>query len=454
MRFILALLLIITSIATGALAQTSVEELTGDDNAPVTMDVMSGETIAAGRDIPSDSAIASRISGIFAEIDALKAVRVSVRSGVVLLQGALPDQVAIDQAEALAARVEGVVTVSNQLQEETSVSERIVPVMERLSTRLLQALNYIPLLTVALLVFAIVSIFGWWLAARRWPFEKIAPNAFISDLLRQILRLVFLGLGLVLALDILGASAVIGTVLGAAGIVGLAVGFAVRDTVENYIASILLSLRQPFRPKDYVEIDGHQGHVIMLTSRATVLLSLDGNHIRIPNATVFKSVITNYTRHPERMFVVELGIAPNGDLQKAVDIGHDVLKGLDFILTKPQPEARIEKLGDSTVQLRYAGWVDQRETSMPLARGQAIRLIMRALENAGFELPEPGYRVTLTDAKSAPPSKPAPAPKKKLPPVEEADISADEGIAEIVEEERAQLGDQDLLKEDAPQEMG
>ncbi|WP_306260066.1 mechanosensitive ion channel family protein [Pararhizobium sp. IMCC21322] len=454
MRFILALLLIITSLATGALAQTSVEDLTGDEKAPVTMDTMGGETIAAGRDIPSDSAIANRISGIFAEIDALKTVRVSVRSGVVLLQGALPDQFAIDQAEALATRVEGVVTVSNQLQEETSVTERIVPVMERLSTRLLQALNYIPLLTVAVLVFAIVGIFGWWLAARRWPFERIAPNAFISDLLRQILRLVFLGLGLVLALDILGASAVIGTVLGAAGIVGLAVGFAVRDTVENYIASILLSLRQPFRPKDYVEIDGHEGHVIMLTSRATVLLSLDGNHIRIPNATVFKSVITNYTRHPERMFTVDMGIAPHGDLQKAVDIGHDVLKDLDFILKKPQPESRIEELGDSTVQLRYAGWVDQRETSMPLARGQAIRLIMRALENAGFELPEPGYRVTLTDAKSAPSAKPAASAKKKLPPVKEADISADEGIAEIVEEERAQLGDQDLLKEDAPQEMG
>lgn len=453
MRFILAFLLFATTITTGALAQSAVES-TGDDDAPVTMDVMSGETIAAGRDIPSDSDIVDRISGIFAEIDALKTVKVSVRSGVVLLQGALPDQVAIDQAEALAARVEGVVTVSNQLQEDTSVSERIVPVMERLSSRLMQALNYVPLLTVAMLVFAIVSIIGWWLAARRWPFEKIAPNAFISDLLRQILRLVFLGVGLVLALDILGASAVIGTVLGAAGIVGLAVGFAVRDTVENYIASILLSLRQPFRPKDYVEIDGHEGHVIMLTSRATVLLSLDGNHIRIPNATVFKSVITNYSRHPERMFVIEIGIAPNGDLQKAVDTGHNVLKDQDFILKKPQPDARIERLGDSTVQLRYTGWVDQRETSMPLARGQAIRLIMRALEDAGFELPEPGYRITLTEAKTTSPSKPVPTGKKKLQPVEEADISVDEGIADIVEEERAQLSDQDLLKEDAPQEMG
>lgn len=453
MRSFLALLLFMTCLCAEVWAQ-SPAAAPEDDAAPVTMDVMSGETIAAGRDVPSDSDIANRIMGIFAEIDALKTIRVSVRSGVVLLQGALPDQIAIEQAEALAARVEGVVTVSNQLQEETSVSERIVPVMERLLSRLIQALHYIPLLTVAVLVFVIVSILGWWLAARSWPFEKIAPNAFISDLLRQILRLAFLGVGLVLALDILGASAVIGTVLGAAGIVGLAVGFAVRDTVENYIASILLSLRQPFRPKDYVEIDGHEGHVIMLTSRATVLLSLDGNHIRIPNATVFKSVITNYTRHSERMFVIEMGIAPDGDLQKAVDIGQAVLEGLDFILEKPQPEARIEGLGDSTVQLRYAGWVDQRTTSMPLARGQAIRLIMRALEEAGFELPEPGYRVTLTEAAPKALPKAPPASKTKLPPVAEADTAADDGIAEIVEEERAQLSDQDLLKEDAPQEMG
>lgn len=453
MRSLLALLLFIASISAGAWAQ-SPDATPDDESAPVTVDFMSGETIAAGRDIPSDSDIANRILGIFGEIDALKTVRVSVRSGVVLLQGALPDQVAIDQAEALAARVEGVVTVSNQLQEDTSVSERIVPVMERLSSRLIQALHYIPLLTVAMLVFAIVSLLGWWLAARSWPFERIAPNAFISDLLRQIVRLVFLGVGLVLALDILGASAVIGTVLGAAGIVGLAVGFAVRDTVENYIASILLSLRQPFRPKDYVEIDGHEGHVIMLTSRATVLLSLDGNHIRIPNATVFKSVITNFTRHPERMFVIEMGVAPDGDLQKAVDIGHAVLQGLDFILPKPQPEARIERLGDSTVQLRYAGWVDQRVTSMPLARGQAIRLIMRALEEAGFELPEPGFRVSLLEPLKTPSPKPAAARKTVLPPAEEADTSADDGIADIVEEERAQLSDQDLLKDDAPQEMG
>jgi small-conductance mechanosensitive channel len=92
--------------------------------------------------------------------------------------------------------------------------------------------------------------------------------------------------GLVVALDILNATELLGAVLGAAGVAGLALGFAVRDTIENFIASILLSLRQPFGPRDFVDIDGVQGSVARLTSRATILVSPDGNQIRIPNAAV------------------------------------------------------------------------------------------------------------------------------------------------------------------------
>jgi small conductance mechanosensitive channel len=138
----------------------------------------------------------------------------------------------------------------------------------------------------------------------------MAPNAFIADIYRQIVRLGFIILGVVLALDLLNLTALLGTILGAAGIIGLAIGFAVRDTVENFIASIMLSIRQPFRPKDLVEIEGELGHVIRLTSRATILLSLDGNHIRLPNATVFKAKIINYSRNDERRFTFALGIDP------------------------------------------------------------------------------------------------------------------------------------------------
>lgn len=441
-------LLLFICLCLASLSLTTLPTFAQEAAPPAEADILSGDAISAGDAIPSDGAIERRIEGIFQELESLQNVSVTVRSGVVALSGTVPDQNAIDQAEQLAARVEGVVAVANQLREDTTVTERIVPVMERLKARSLQALNYIPLLSVAIIVFLIIAIAGWWLAARRWPFERIAPNAFISGLLRQIVRLAFLGLGLVLALDILGASALIGTVLGAAGIVGLAVGFAVRDTVENYIASILLSLRQPFRPNDFVDIDGHQGRVIMLTSRATVLLSLDGNHIRIPNATVFKSVITNFSRHPERRFGFEIGIDPNDDLQKGVEIGREELERLSFVLNKPGPEAWVERLADSTVQLWFAAWIDQRETDFKRSRAQAMLSIKSALEKAGFTLPEPGMRVTMVETRPKP--KPAPASEA----IVTDDVAVHDDVAEIVEEERAQMKEQDLLKDGAPQEMG
>ena len=86
----------------------------------------------------------------------------------------------------------------------------------------------------------------------RQPWNRIAPNAFIAELYRQLVRLMFIVGALVIALDVMNATALLSTILGAAGIIGLALGFAVRDTVENFIASIMLSIRQPFRPNDTV----------------------------------------------------------------------------------------------------------------------------------------------------------------------------------------------------------
>src|SRR3546814_6765294 len=94
-----------------------------------------------------------------------------------------------------------------------------------------------------------------------------------------------------------------------------------RDTVDNYVSSLMLSLRQPFRANDHVVIEGHEGRVVRLTSRATILMTLEGNHLRIPNSTVFKAVILNYTRNPERRFDFELGIDANDDPVDGMAVG-------------------------------------------------------------------------------------------------------------------------------------
>ncbi|MEM7566186.1 MAG: mechanosensitive ion channel domain-containing protein, partial [Pseudomonadota bacterium] len=271
-------------------------------------------------------------------------------------------------------------------------------------------------------------------------------------------RLVFVALGLVLALDILGATALIGTVLGAAGLVGLAVGFAVRDTVENYIASILLSLRQPFRPNDLVLIEGIEGHVTAMTSRATVLTTLESNHVRIPNATVFKAVITNYSREPVRRFDFRVGVETD-DLRRAVDLGLESIRALDFVLDDPDPIGFIEGVGDSAIVLFFAGWIDQRTTSWPKAKSEAIRVVMLAFEAADIGVPEPIYRLRFDGAgaevrvidgegRRKPAAKPRPAPIDETPADVGLDIEAD--LQARVAEERTHT--HDLLDDNAPRE--
>jgi small conductance mechanosensitive channel len=229
----------------------------------------------------------------------------------------------------------------------------------------------------------LVVFAGFFMARRKWPWDSIAPNAFIADIYRQVVRLSFIMLGVVLALDLLNLTALLGTILGAAGIIGLAIGFAVRDTVENFIASIMLSIRQPFRPKDLVEIEGELGHVIRLTSRATILLSLDGNHIRLPNSTVFKAKIINYSRNDERRFTFALGIDPGADIARAQEIVLAALTELPFVLETPAPGVWVEGLGPSTIDLTAAAWIMQHQTSIGMAKGEAVRVVKARLEEAG-----------------------------------------------------------------------
>lgn len=409
-------------------------------------------TITVESDRAQDFATRDRIMAILGQLDGYGDVRATVSNGIVTLRGTVVDAGRIDDLNGLVARVEGVVAIENGVTESTDVVERLNPALERMRERAEQAIAFSPLILVAVSAAVAMWVFGFWLARRRWPWERMAPNAFIADIYRQVVRLAFVVLGVVLALDLLNATALLGTILGAAGIVGLAIGFAVRDTVENFISSIMLSIRQPFRPKDLVEIEGDLGHVIRLTSRATILLSLDGNHIRIPNATVFKARIINYTRNDERRFTFLLGVQPDADIAEAQRIILAALTELPFVLDAPGPAVWVEGLGASTIDITAAGWIKQHETGIGMAKGEALRVVKARLEEAGISLPEPTYRLAGLDG-TALGTTPKP-PDTKPAHVMAQDVGTGEATAleEIIEAEREALPADDLLRREAPQE--
>jgi len=425
--------------------------------------------IAVEDNATADAAIATRIRTIMNELDGFEDVSVTVTSGIVTLRGTTLDVNDASRLNELVNRVEGVVAIENEVATSTEVLERLNPAVDRFMNRLSQIIAFLPLALVALAVFVGVVMIGVVLARCKQPWDRLSPNAFIADIYRQIVRLLFVIGGLVIALDIVNATALLSGILGAAGIVGLAIGFAVRDTVENFIASIMLSIRQPFRPNDTVEIQGDTGKVIRLTSRATILLSFDGNHIRIPNSTVFKSRIVNFSRNDERRFMFEVGVdASEEDLAYVRDLAEDTVAALPFTLAKPAPDVWIDRIGDGSMVMTVTGWIDQTETSLVRGKGEAIRQVMGAVSAAGYDMPNTTYRLEVPDvlkgamkdldltitAEDAPEEAPKPVPR---PPQTEAlnpqsVETRDQELEDIVDSERAETERQDLLRENAAQE--
>src|SRR5690606_18963285 len=220
-------------------------------------------------------------------------------------------------------------------------------------------------------------------------FRSVVENPFIETLLEQIVRALFILAGLVVAMSILGTSALIGSVLGAAGVLGLAIGFAMRDTIENYIASILLSVRQPFAPNDVVIIEGVEGRITTLNSRSTIITTWDGNEVRIPNAIVYKTKITNLTRTPERRFDFELRVRLDTDITAALAAALATVKAVDGVLEEPAPSVVVSRIDEYAIVITVLGWVDQRSSDFGKVKSETIRLVKEAFDARHIELAEP-----------------------------------------------------------------
>lgn len=432
-RQLLGLIVLVAWMAVApVVAQTPVETTTALPESPISLQT----------DAVSDAAIAERIRGVLRALDGYSAVEVSVEAGVVSVSGKTLDEAAVKRLHQILRRVDGVVAVNNRVAASTDLRERLVPIRRRFVARSWQMLAYLPLLGVALVAFLLIFGVGLLLSRLKQIWQRLAPNSFIAAIYARLTQLLFALVGLVVALDILGATALLGSILGAAGIIGLALGFAVRDTVENFIASVMLSIRQPFVPFDLIEIEGDKGKVVRLTSRATVLLSPDGNFIRVPNATVFKQRLVNYSRNPERRFTFRLDVDPGTDIGKLRGALEAKLAALPFVLSEPAPHVVVQEDVGDAVRLSFGAWIDQRSTNWEQSRGEAIRVLRAELA-----------RLTLADPEHSPDAQVA-ASLADLDASAMADLSNTEerDLEKMVAAERQTPQTRDLLRVTAPKE--
>ncbi|MGB5986619.1 MAG: mechanosensitive ion channel family protein [Desulfobacterales bacterium] len=397
----------------------------------------------------SDSAIRERLRALIDNIADFQQVQVEVKGGVVALSGKTPRAETAEKVAQVASRFEGVVYVDNRIAVEDDVEARVKPAFSRMKQVFVKAVQKLPIIGVAL---AVVSLF--WLIAHlvtRWelPYRRLGSNRLLRNLIRQFLRKGIFLLGVVLALDILDVSALVGAVLGTAGVVGLAIGFAFKDIVENYLAGILLSIRRPFDLLDLVRIDAHEGRVTRLSSSELVLMTLEGNHVRIPNATVFKSIVYNYNINPRRRFDFGLGVGTGEDLVDVQTYGCNALRAMEGLMDEPAPFMIVEELGDFSVLIRFYGWVDQRNADFAKVRGEAIRRVKLALDKAGVVMPEPAQTIRMMPVETAATEAPA-TPESRIrnaahQETKQVDLSPDRQLDEQISEDLAEAADSNLL---------
>ncbi|MFZ0614477.1 MAG: mechanosensitive ion channel family protein [Desulfobacterales bacterium] len=398
-----------------------------------------------------DGTLQKRLRAVLDNIEDFQNVKIDVNDGVVRLAGTTSSKEAAEKVAQMVARFEGVIYVDNQIQVETSVQTRVKPAVSRVRQYFKDAVQKLPVIGVALAVLIAFGLISRLVTHWEYPYRRLGVNRLLQNLIRQLLRKGIFLLGVVLAFDILDLTALVGAVLGTVGVLGLALGFAFKDIVENYLAGLLLSIRRPFDLNDLVQIDSNQGRVLRLTSNELILMTLDGNHVRIPNATVFKSIIFNFSINPRRRFDFGVGVGVDVDLVEVQNVGCGVLRQLDGVLAEPAPFMITEELGDYNVLVRFYGWMDQRSADFAKVRGSAIRRVKLALDDAGLDMPEPVQTIRLQRV-GAGPSAAATEPEARArsaagQETKSVDVSPDTQLDEQIREDLSTADEPNLLTE-------
>jgi small-conductance mechanosensitive channel len=182
------------------------------------------------------------------------------------------------------------------------------------------------------------------------------------------------------------------------GLGGVAIGFAFRDIFENFIAGILLLLREPFRIGDQIVFQQYEGTVESVETRATTIRTYDARRVVIPNAHLFTGVVTVNTAYPARRVEYDLGIGYGDDVETARALILQALDPIEDILQEPPPEVLVVDLAPSTVQLRVRWWIAPAVRAEAIeSRNNVLKVVKETLNAHGIDLPFPTQQVLFHD---------------------------------------------------------
>jgi small-conductance mechanosensitive channel len=246
----------------------------------------------------------------------------------------------------------------------------------------------------------IAILVATWLVTRLLDrlLKPVFHRLHLRDSLIELFRKLAIGFIWIIGLLIAGIVVIPGfevsSVLAALGLGSVAIGFAFKDIFENFLAGILILLREPFRLGDFIECNGLEGHVETITIRDTHIRQVDGQRVVVPNAILFKDPVTVRTDLPLRRITVICGVAYGEDVDRSRKVIHDTVKDLPSVNKEKPVQIFAQEFADSSINFEVTWWTGSEPVDIRRSRDEVVAAVKRALDKAGIEIPFP-YR-TLT----------------------------------------------------------
>jgi small conductance mechanosensitive channel len=242
----------------------------------------------------------------------------------------------------------------------------------------------IAVMLVLLLFWVIIAVIRW---LTRLLFRRFSGDVTMENLIKQTTSFVIWIIAIIVAVDALGFDPQV--VITSLGLTSVALGFALKDILSNYVSGILILGFRPFMIGDQIVVGETEGNVERIDLRATHIRTYDGRLILVPNGELFTSRVTNNTASPIRRASVTLPVRYDADLRKAAEVIISTVMSTPGVLQDPVPSVRVRELSADYILVEARFWTDSRRSDYLLTSSTVRASLVQALRNAGFRLPEP-----------------------------------------------------------------
>ena len=258
------------------------------------------------------------------------------------------------------------------------------------------AIAALPRVGIALAVILMTALVVWTLKAiiaRLGRRAGLRRN--LIDVLRLLLGTTLWLVGGLIALTIVFPTVTPGRALTTLGLGSVAIGFAFKDTLENFLAGILILLREPFQIGDHIECEGAEGQVEAITIRDSHIRKTDGQLVVVPNAQLFHHPVTVRTDKAHRRTAIIVGVAYGENVDAARDVIAKAVRKVDMVRDDVRDvQVFAKEFGASSIDFEVTWWTGSAPLDIRASRDQVVAAVKGALDDAGIEIPFP-YR-TLT----------------------------------------------------------